>query len=127
MVINRATYGRAILASTTLFPKRANSTQKNRVLAGGITLTADSNGTISTIAFKPSFIKNILGQESVDSEEYIKQFVKQHKLDSLKKHINGPFTGDMSMTYTHTGDGGFSVTIDEDLAIGMRQIIPESL
>ena len=108
-----------------IVPKESRLYSKQQSFGCGITLTADSNGTISTIAFKPNFIKNISGQDSLDNEEYIEQFVKQHKLDSLEKHINGPFTGDMSMTYSHTGDNGFSVTIDEDLVIGMRRTIPE--
>ncbi|MBF0358051.1 MAG: hypothetical protein HQL70_05540 [Magnetococcales bacterium] len=108
-----------------IIPREIKLYSKKQSFGCGITLTADSNGIISTIAFKPNFIKNILGQNSVDSEEYIKQFVKQHKLDSLDKHINGPFTGDMSMTYTYDGDGAFSVTIDEDLEIVMRLIKAE--
>ncbi|MBF0194428.1 MAG: hypothetical protein HQL71_07695 [Magnetococcales bacterium] len=91
----------------------------------GITLKADHTHTVYSILLKPIFLKSAFGLVDIDEEEFISQFVSKHKLDTLSNKVNGPFTGDSSMSYTYTGKNGFRVTIDDDMTILMHRIMSE--
>jgi hypothetical protein len=109
----------------SIISKNSKLHSKKQSFGTGITIKADSMGNVNSILFKPIFIKSAFGLVNVDNEDFIDKFVSQHSLNTLKTNINGPFTGDSSMSYTHVGKNGFRVTIDEDLTIIMQRILPE--
>jgi hypothetical protein len=100
-----------------IIDKNTKLSSRKQSFGAGITIKADSNKKVYSLLFKPNFIKSSFGIKDISNEDFIKSFVRKHNLDSLKKHINGAFTGDMSVTYTHVGNSGFKVTIDDDLEI----------
>ncbi|MBF0445302.1 MAG: hypothetical protein HQL68_06910 [Magnetococcales bacterium] len=108
-----------------IIPKNSKLDSKKQSFGTGITIKADSNRTVNSIIFKPIFIKSAFNLADMDNEDFISKFVKQHSLDTLKQNINGAFTGDSSMSYTHLGKNGFRVTIDDDLTIIMQRITSE--